>query len=179
MIKSNELIVFWVGFTKELLFNSLKIIREVFKSIRSAIAVIHVTNVIMSVGAGATKFWIGIKSHFKNCCFDSNTNNITLPNEKISDFFSFFSKHSGLAKTGVPPCDSGPAIPKSVKAISIFVKSFGPLLNFTKKFWGLISLCVWSWRSSVSRLWKFFKFRGSGEESLLIPYSKQKFRYGL
>ena len=128
--------------TKELLLSSLKIIREVFKSIRFVIDVIHVTNVIMSVGVGTFMFWIGTKSHFKNCSFDTDKNNITLPNEKISDFLAFFSKHSGLAKTGVPPCDSGPAIPKSVKAISIFVKSFGPFLNLTKKFWGLISLCV-------------------------------------
>ena len=152
MIKSNELIIPWVGLTKELLLNSLKIIREVFKSIRFVIDVILVTNVIMSVGVGTFKFGIGTNSHFKNCCFDSNKNNMTRPKENISDFFSFFSKHSGLAKTGVPPCDSGPAIPKSVKAISIFVKSLGPLLNFTKKVWGLISLCVWLWKSNVSRL---------------------------
>ena len=179
MIKSNKLMICWVGLTKELLLSSLKIIREVFKSIRFVIDVIHVTNVIMSVGVGTFKFGIGTNSHFKNCCFDSNKNKITRPNENISDFFSFFSKHSGLAKTGVPPFESDSAIPKSVKTISIWVKSFGPFLNLTKKFWGLISLCVWSWRSSVSRLWKFFKFRGSGEESILIPYSKQKFWSGL
>ena len=152
MTKSKELIIIWVGLTKELLLNSLKIIREVFKSIRFVNDVIHVTNVIISVGVGTFKFWIGTKSHFKNCCFDTNKNKMTRPKENTSDFFCFFSKHSGLAKTGVPPCDSGPAIPKSVNAISILVKSFDPFLNFTKKFCGLISLCVWSWKSSVSRL---------------------------
>ena len=95
---------------------------------------------------------MGTKSHFMNCSLDSNRNKITRPNEKTSDFLSLFSKHSGLAKTGVPPLESDPAIPKSVKTISIWVKSVGPFWNFTKKFWGLISLWVWFLRSSVSRL---------------------------
>ena len=146
----------WLGLTEELFLSSLKIIRALFKSIRFVIEVIQVTNVIISLREGAFEFKIGIKSHFINCCFDTNKNNMTRPKEKISDFFSFFSKHSGLENTGVPPLDSDPAIPKSVKAISIWVKSFGPFLNFTKKFWGFISLCVWLWRLRVSRLWRIY-----------------------
>ena len=113
---------------------------------------------------GCTRVWslMGTKSHSINCSLDSNRNKMTLPNEKTSDFLSFFSKHSGLAKTGVPPLESDPAIPKSVKTISICVKSVGQFRNFTKKFWGLISLWVWFLLSSVSRLpiW-FFKLKSS------------------
>ena len=109
---------------------------------------------ILSEEAGMSL--IGTNSHLVNWFFVSSRNKMTRPNEKISDFFSFFSKHSGLAKTGVPPFESESAIPKSVKTISIWVKSFGPFLNLTKKFCGFISLWVWSCRSNVSRLLKDF-----------------------
>ena len=86
---------------------------------------------------------IGTNSHFTNWCFGNRRNRITRPNENMSDFFCFFSKHSGLAKIGVPPFESESAIPKSVNTISIWVKSSGPFLNLTKKFCGFTSLWVW------------------------------------
>ena len=99
---------------------------------------------------------IGTNSHFVKWFLVSSRNKITRPNENISDFFSFFSKHSGLAKIGVPPFESESAIPKSVKTISICLKSSKPFLNLTKKFCGFMSLCVWSWLLNVSRLFKVF-----------------------
>ena len=99
---------------------------------------------------------IGTNSHFVKWFFFSSRNKITRPKENISDFFSFFSKHSGLAKIGVPPFESELAIPKSVKTISIWVKSSGPFWNLTKKFCGFMSLCVRSWLSNVSRLFQGF-----------------------
>ena len=85
---------------------------------------------------------IGINNHSTNCFLVSSRNKITRPNEKISEFLSFCSKHSGLAKIGVPPLESELAIPKSVKTISICSKSVEQFLNLTKKFCGFMSLCV-------------------------------------
>ena len=151
----------------ECLLNWSNIIRAACKLIRSVSDVIFETNGRAQLNSVLkVSIWIddnrelsltGTKSHLTNRFLASNRNRMTLPNEKISDFFPFFSKHSGLANIGVPPFESGSANPKSVKTISIWVSSARPFLNFTKKFCGLISLWVWLWRSSVSRLWIGYK----------------------
>ena len=152
----------------ECLLSSSNIIRAACKLMRSVTDVILETkgrhwwgsfNVSIGIDRNRVWFFRGTYSHLTNWFLDNNRNKMTLPNEKTSDFFSFFSKHSGLANIGVPPFESGPANPKSVNTISIWVKSVGPFLNFTKKFCGLMSLWVWLWRSSVSRLWNSFKER--------------------
>ena len=74
---------------------------------------------------------IGTNKIFKNDSFFKSINKNKRPREKISEAAVLTSKHSGLAKIGVPPL-VWPTKPKSVKTISIRVKSFGPFKYLTK-----------------------------------------------
>ena len=158
---STDAIKVWLSFTFDCCRWWLKISLADCKLIRSVSDIILETKLRRRFGReqaricnrfALVEFLIGTKSHFTNWFFVRRRNKMTRPNEKMSDFFSFFSKHSGLANIGVPPFESESAIPKSVKTISICAKSVGPFLNLIKKFCGFISLCVWLWKSKVSRL---------------------------